>query len=731
MIQNSFRLNQGIFSGNVARSNLASVFPEPLNYPTAVHSSTRYAFEAADRDDMAIASGSDVLDPADAYPCHPGGGGAICMVLSGISDRAPASIEISRSSFTRNAATVGGAMMISTKKNINWTPDCPPSRKQAATFLVSDPCRNLNLRALTFEKNKARAAGGALMVSNLKHVYYSDVSEDDSDYNYRTLDEVKERDGFIENKVGKGGYGKDIAGTVARLSIHQPKADATTGILIANQSAGQAHPLPPIRIQVLDGLDQVISAGIVDSVLRVHVAAASLDGNGSIAAGQVVSTASKGLAVFNALTLNALPGQYEIVFSVRGSDVEAVGANVMLRECRLGERYDSNGFFCEACPFESFAFHVNVTHCAACPEEARCSGSASLIPASGYWHSSPFSVIMHECLHDDACAYENRQTDLETMRAAQIREFLDRFDRQDTPVFANQEYPQCSTGYDGPLCGSCAPGYGHADGKTCVRCNSNSVTIAVVSLLALWQLLFLAMMIRSALASIRDMNQMMVLLQHQTAVADTPTRPRTAQKSSSAFAMSHRNDSAAEKTISQHCLSIDTEGSEIEDEEQLTQSLRTVPASAFVSPIPCPAQLSPNEQHTADSIIAAQHIRETIKVRLPLMPAHSWQQGNDLQILVNFLQVTSIAVNINLEWTDSIKNVLIGMRMSFFLCWNCIPDWCVQIPWRGSRPVRHSRRWRVCSIQTPTPVPSTPSSSASPSLCSTCSCSCCSFLSDG
>ena len=452
------------------------------------------------------------------------------------------------------------------------------------------------------------------MVSNLKHVYYSNVAENDRDYNYRTLDAVKERDDFIENHVGKDGYGKDIAGTVARLNIHRPKADVATGILIANQSGGRAHPLPPIEIQVLDGLDQVISDGIVDSVLSVHVTAVSPDNNGSIAAGQVVSTASKGVAIFNALTLNAFPGQYEIVFSVRGSNVKAVGANVILRECRLGERYDSDGFFCEACPFESFAFHMNATHCTECPDKARCSGSASMIPASGYWHSSPFSVIMHECLHDDACAYKNRQTDLETIRGAQIQEFLDRFDQQDTPVFTNQEYPQCSTGYDGPLCGSCAPGYGQADGKTCVRCNSDSVTIAVISLLALWQLLLLALMIRSALASIRDMNQMMIYLQNQAAATDTPAHARAPQKPFSAVTMSSRSKSTAEKAISQRRLSLDTDGSEIEDEEQLTQSLRTVPASAFVSPIPCPAQLSPNDEHTADSIIAAQHTRETIKV---------------------------------------------------------------------------------------------------------------------
>ena len=38
-----------------------------------------------------------------------------------------------------------------------------------------------------------------------------------------------------------------------------------------------------------------------------------------------------------------------------------------------------------------------------------------------------------------------------------------------------------------------------------------------------------------------------------------------------------------------------------------------------------------------------------------------------LQILVNFFQVTSIAVNINLEWTASVKNMLAGMSTSSHL----------------------------------------------------------------
>ena len=613
MILNTYVLDLGQFRDNRALSNLSAVFPEPLNYPNAADRSSRLLFEAAVRDEDSISTDDDLLDPKSVNPCHPGGGGAICMVLNGIANRAPTTIEISRSNFTQNAATIGGAMMISTDEDVDWKSDCPSSRNQTSTLLTSNPCRKLNLRAVTFRENRARAAGGALMVSNLKHLYYSEVEENSKHFNYQTLDNVKRGGSFIRNRVQKGGYGEDIAGTAVRLSIRHPNADPVTGILIANQSSGQAHSLPPIEIQVLDGLDQVVTGGIVDASLGVHVNAVRLDSNKSIAAGQVVSTASSGVAVFDALSLSAFPGQYEISFSVRGSKVEAVSANVTLRECRLGERYNSEGFVCEACAFESFTFYVNVSRCADCPDNARCTGNASLVPASGYWHSSPFSVIMHECFHDDACSYDNRQEVLETSRRARIQEFLERFDQGEEPVFTNEEYAQCSMGYEGPLCGSCTDGYGNADGKTCVKCSSKSITAAVIFLLGVWQLIFLSITIRSALVSIRDMNQMMAIAQQQAILAAAQARSSTTRRTTSAFMVPHQNNSTVTAaTAASRPVSVDLTGTEIE--EHFARSMSIPQPSTFASPLFVPSQVSPKQQYSADYIIAAQHVSETIKV---------------------------------------------------------------------------------------------------------------------
>ena len=681
-------LDLGEFTGNKAHSNLSAVFPEKLNYPNASDRSTRLFFEAAVKDKDSTSSDAGLLDPTSANPCHPGGGGAICMVLNDIANGAPTTIEIYRSNFTRNIANVGGAMMISTDEDVDWKSDCLSSRNRTSSLFTANLCQKLNLRALTFRGNRARAAGGALMVSNLKHVYYSDVAEENEDFNYKTLDMLKKRGTFINNKVHKVGYGKDIAGSAVRLNIGHPIADTATGILIANQSSGQAHSLPPIEIQVLDELDQVVTGGIVDASLVVHVNAVRLDSDISIAAGQVVSTASGGVAVFDALSLSAFPGQYEINFSVRGGKVEAVSANVTLRECRLGERHNSEGFVCEACDLESFTFYTNVSRCVHCPEHARCAGNASLVPISGYWHSSPFSVIMHECFHYEACSYNSRQEDIEKMHSGKIREFLDRFDQEKHPVFTNEEYAQCSVGYEGPLCGSCASGYGLVDGNSCVKCSSRSATAIVISMLGLWQLIFLAITIRSALVSGRDMKQMMAIAQQDAAMAVASVHSKKTKKPYSSFIVRRPKSNAEDAATSSRSLPGDV--TRIEIEKQSSRFL-SVPQSAStpVPALPIQGKMSPSQKYSADYIIAAPHVSETIKVTSFHIQFTLLQRSNVSVDLCKLLPGDSHCCEHQLgvagfdqkhaDWNEYVL-------VSDTACSNC----CVQIRWRASQMVPHS-----------------------------------------
>ena len=63
----------------------------------------------------------------------------------------------------------------------------------------------------------------------------------------------------------------------------------------------------------------------------------------------------------------------------------------------------------------------------------------------------------------------------------------------------------------GVLCGSCEKEYGHLPGGQCEECkHSKEKTAFFIALVALWTLLLLGFTIRSALSSIRDMEEMKV-----------------------------------------------------------------------------------------------------------------------------------------------------------------------------------------------------------------------------
>ncbi|CAN0330304.1 unnamed protein product [Ascophyllum nodosum] len=64
---------------------------------------------------------------------------------------------------------------------------------------------------------------------------------------------------------------------------------------------------------------------------------------------------------------------------------------------------------------------------------------------SGYWRASLDSIYIRECFNEDAC---NGGSDVESV----------------------DEY--CSTGYEGPYCGVCSPGYGRGSSNSCHECTA-------------------------------------------------------------------------------------------------------------------------------------------------------------------------------------------------------------------------------------------------------------------
>eukprot|EP00210_Caulerpa_lentillifera_P006197 g5921.t1 len=635
--RNIFSAKRCLFLNNNVQLNLSKLYDEEHKYSR----STRNATSGIEKQKLLKARTEDLtdqsfLDPMGIEPCYPGGGGAVCFVLNEVSQELPVHIELAESWFAENSALVGGGLFLSTNKKVKWTSRFASNNPSTSILLPANSTRTLRLRNLTFINNFARLAGGGIFASNLDQVYYSAATDEKEvvDDPYTQLSNSPYRFNIKSNSVGEGGYGDNIATMAAYLKVKMPIADQETGFLISNQSSGQSNPLPTISLEVLDQMEQVVSAGIPDSELRVRVKSKTFENGQSIASGQIDVTAKSGILNFSALVVLAPAGTYTLKFLPQRQSIRKIIGKVEIRYCGLGEVNKSASFLCEICEFEFFSFNSKEDSCNPCPSHARCMGGAALVPSPKYWHSSPFSTIMHECLHREACSYKNRTRTLEKQHNEGRKAFLHRFKvSEGVPVFTNEEYSQCAEGYEGPLCGSCADGYGRTSTKVCKKCVSKSSTASVVVMLAFWQLILLSITLRSALVSIKDMNQMLIFIEQSanTGVVSSAVTFRRGESAGSRQVIRLdtilRNPDAVELSLEQ----LDEVYNQ-KREQIAGQSSRSTNSAA-------------EEQNPSiECIIAIQYVSETIK------------------IFVNYFQMTSAAININVEWTKTVRNMLATMN---------------------------------------------------------------------
>lgn len=600
LMENRFFLLDGRFERNNAVSSKDKIFKESPQYLNFNENKIKMVKKKE-------SDAQKLPDLRSTEICESGGGGAICLILSADSSRSPANIEISSSNFTENKAIIGGAMAVSTGIEVNWTANCDTKNSLTKSVLTRTLCRRLVLRNLLFERNEAEFAGGAITTSHLPRLYFTNNEKLDK---FKTILELNLEASFKENKIQNGGYGPNVAGPALRLNIFSPKENKTTGVLIADQPSGSSNLLPRIDVELLDGLDQRVTFGFVVTVFAADISSKTEQSTTSVASGQVVAEIVNGLATFEFLTLTGPSGTYKLSFSVGDDVIQSIETKVTIRDCILGERYNSGGFICEKCPIGTFTVYKDVSKCEACLAHALCTGNASWIPDDGYWHSSPLSIIMLKCFNEEACTYKNRARILEKKRDARLEDFLHRFEESENLTFTNDEYPQCEDGYEGPLCGSCQLGYGQANGKRCLRCRSRSAAIAIILFIALWQLFLISFTIRSALVSIRDMNQL-IMIQHQqpsqciTTIA--VSGPSTLQSTNSRVDQLPADANSSFMMDSQPNVHIP---------DNLTPNeFEALYSSRFIAAQVNRPQATPAQQHSADFIIAAQHISETIKVR--------------------------------------------------------------------------------------------------------------------
>eukprot|EP00210_Caulerpa_lentillifera_P007389 g7062.t1 len=438
-----------------------------------------------EQEDVQMAPTKTLLDPNSLDACTPGGGGAICLLVAQVPERAPIEVIVSENEFNGNQARVGGALFLATNADEDWIPICDSSGS-AMESLTSKPCKAMSISQVNFINNRARFAGGAIFISNPMSVYFDRLGNGQ----YISLDTLSSKDSiFQDNAIQSRGFGPNIASNAASMVITRP-ITSNGELLFQGHNSGKELE-GGIELVLLDIYNQVVSNGISDSVMSVNI-------DSSIISGQRVASAKNGVVNFTRVIARGQPRHHLLVFEPNSLTIKSIQRKFSIRQCFPGEFRIDDQNICDECREEYFGFNYTY-NCDGCPDNAICPGAATLVPKNGYWHSTPFSPIMHECIMEDACSYKDREK--------KLRDFFKDPSQLEVEnrTFNNEDYPQCAEEYEGILCGSCSKGHGHVVDGECIECQDVWLTALLIGIVCIWTLFLLISTARQAYDTIREM----------------------------------------------------------------------------------------------------------------------------------------------------------------------------------------------------------------------------------
>ncbi|MEW5297924.1 MAG: hypothetical protein WDW36_001102 [Sanguina aurantia] len=199
--------------------------------------------------------------------------------------------------------------------------------------------------------------------------------------------------------------------------------------------------------------------------------------------GQTTATSESGVAMFTNLRLQDKVGaSHPVNFKATSHwrDLQQMGSSVVkLRSCFLNELTSMPGDSCIPCGPGYFSISGNDTNCNECPANMECSsalaGAGVLVPAPGYFHSSPFSTHPMACSTPESCSFDGRGVSLGVMQAPLLN---NAFNSSIQDFITAYKLAQCAEGYAGERCGHCASGYGLSlVGSKCKACPRRVITV--------------------------------------------------------------------------------------------------------------------------------------------------------------------------------------------------------------------------------------------------------------
>lgn len=295
-----------------------------------------------------------------------------------------------------------------------------------------------------------------------------------------------------------------------------------------------------------------LSAAAADLISRAN-SNREVDDNGVELSGLQQLSTTNGSLILSGLQLSGLPGTNTTLF-ITASDPTLLPASlpITLTSCSAG--YMQLPGQCQLCPVGTFSFTVDEPLCSLCPVGASCNGTM-LVPAAGYWQSTPRSAQVHACLNPAACArdalHQQQLADWQAThygRGAIVGKSREALGRELEQYMADQ----CAAGYSGRMCGVCTqePAAIEANrmshgmvGGACVACGERKTVIGTFVLvrlfdLGLWAVLtFLACKAANAWAEA-------IALNPSTAAATAGSLPPTSSAAAGSSMGRHRGQAA-------------------------------------------------------------------------------------------------------------------------------------------------------------------------------------------
>eukprot|EP00210_Caulerpa_lentillifera_P004162 g3968.t1 len=375
--------------------------------------------------------------------------------------------QLDNCQFYNNTANFGGGIHF---QSGDGSANCSDVSSTACTFLALTGC--------VFVNNYATFSGGAILANNPSAIRFScNVSIKTDPFAYYSPEELGKLTKLESLDVLCGNwarnnasiYGPVVGSYARRVSTSIVFKDNKTVEIPGNHYTLKNHqsgtPLPIINLEAADQYNQGPAFVQGNGVLRAEMTPKDGFFYGFFT---VVMENSQGK--FQGVTGFKEPGTYHIQIEFSQGGMPTLIIAVEIRHCVIGESRAANGTLCELCSGATYNFYPRNKEktCVPCPENARCD-SIAIQPKEGFWHQTPCSIHIQECLSETACKYQNRED-----RLIQI-------------------------GYTGPLCGSCVESYGKSRSFRCERCYGRFANGFLIALVALMFLGLTGFTIRSSL----------------------------------------------------------------------------------------------------------------------------------------------------------------------------------------------------------------------------------------